>query len=311
MKTSQLFFCFLSIVMSTKVLAFQCESGYIKSLTTGAEKDFDKVSVQLVDRDGNILNNVYTGKNYFLLNYNEDLNNDVGEVNLESLESIFLNGYLVTLSDTRYGGCLEFNTVSFSKRRQPIKLNKIEALCDSEKKSLNAAKKPSYPVGFLPWLGDWKRAILNGGPYLRYYDPSEIEGVGILTTVINGKLYGDSLKKKKCEKLRAYPKRNGAYSWVLVPDGNIVYKWNSRLALDARSYTRHSDLNRGKPVVCGGEFYLDYQMEGPGIDKLYIELNDSSGHYKPDGKDCMPYVLTEFRRLGVDIDSSNVLVRTR
>jgi hypothetical protein len=162
-----------------------------------------------------------------------------------------------------------------------------------------------YPVGWIPYLADWKRAILNNGPFFYYNDPSEIEGVGVLLGIFNGMMFGSNLQKETCEYLPFYNKDEGHYSWVLAPGGNIVYNWNDKLSLDSKNYTRHSELNAGKPVVCAGEMYLSQGV----LRELYVELNDSSGHYKPDGGACFKYVLDQFSKIG--IPSQNVQLYAR
>jgi hypothetical protein len=163
-----------------------------------------------------------------------------------------------------------------------------------------ASDEVLYPVGWIPYLADWKNAVLNNGPFFRYNDPSRIEGVGVLLGIFHGMMFGSNLYSEKCQHLPFYSTDKGHYSWVLTPGGNIVYKWNDKLSLDRRNYTRHSELNEGKPVVCAGEMYLSQGV----LKELYVELNDSSGHYKPDGGSCFKYVLEQFGRIG--IPSQNV-----
>lgn len=163
--------------------------------------------------------------------------------------------------------------------------------------------QPSYAVGWSPYLADWIRYVKNGGPIFKYHDPAEIDGVGILLPMRNGKLYGDQLKRQITEELPLYEKSEGHYSWVLTPGGKILYKWNSQLELDSRQYTRHSDLNQGRPVTCAGEFYLTRRSSNIFLTELYIEINDSSGHYKPSAAVCFRYVLEEFEALGIDLNN--------
>jgi hypothetical protein len=154
-----------------------------------------------------------------------------------------------------------------------------------------------YSVGWLPYLADWKNAIITGKSIFKYHDPADIDGVGIILGQYNGIIYGSNLKNKICEEIVQHPENKGHYSWVLEPkNGNIIYKWNSELGIETKNYTRHSELNTGEPVICAGEFYI----KGGNLYKLYIELNDSSGHYKPDGKECLPYVLQKFKDLGIE-----------
>lgn len=114
-----------------------------------------------------------------------------------------------------------------------------------------------YSVGWLPYLGDWKNAVLKGSSFFKYHDPAEVNGVGIILGNFNGKIYGDNLKEEKCEEIVQYSKEEGHYSWVFEPKNcNIMYVWNSKLQIENKNYIRHSELNRGEPVICAGEFYI-------------------------------------------------------
>jgi len=191
------------------------------------------------------------------------------------------------------------------------KFETTEDFCNAAKRfrSLEVNQPPTYPVGWVPYLADWKRYVLNGYPIFRYYSPSEIDGVGILTGIKDGKLYGDNIKAKQCEEVVLYSKNKGHYSWVLSTEGDIIYKWNSQLELDTKNYTRHSDLGSGEPVICAGEFYLTTKTSSIFIQELYVELNDSSGHYKPDGKKCFRYVLNKFEDVGIKLENVQVYAR--
>lgn len=181
---------------------------------------------------------------------------------------------------------------------------------DNNLLAANAAasdKQVKYPVGWLPYLADWKRAVLNNGPFFRYNDPSEIDGVGVLLGVFNGMMFGSNLKNETCQYLPFYSKCQGHYSWVLTPDSDIIYKWNDKLSLDEGNYTRHSELNEGKPVVCAGEMYLS----GGVLKELYVELNESSGHYKPDGAKCFKYVQDRFDKIGIRGQNVQYFARNR
>lgn len=162
-----------------------------------------------------------------------------------------------------------------------------------------------YPVGWIPYLADWKNAVLNNGPFFRYNDPSKIDGVGVLLGIFNGMMFGSNLRNETCQFLPYYGRDEGHYSWVLTPGGDIVYKWNDKLSLDSRKYTRHSELNKGRPVVCAGEMYLSQGV----LRELYVEVNDSSGHYKPDGGSCFRYVLEQFQKIGIHGPNVKCLAR--
>jgi hypothetical protein len=100
---------------------------------------------------------------------------------------------------------------------------------------------------------------------------------------------------------------DGHYSWVFSPSQAIIYKWNSGTAIAKRDYIRHSQLGGGQPVVCAGEWVLATRGQ-PGfeITTVIATINDSSGHYKPDGGKCMGPVLEKLRCLGLDADAINV-----
>ncbi|WP_420125976.1 hypothetical protein [Longimicrobium sp.] len=171
---------------------------------------------------------------------------------------------------------------------------------------------PRYPVGWMPYLADWVRYVRSFYPIYRYHSPEEIDGVGVLMGVYGAKLWGNQLKRQRCEEVRPRDKSEGHYSWVLVPNGDMLYAWNSQLALEERNYTRHSDLNQGEAVTCAGEFYLTYNNFGQlWCQDLYIELNDSSGHYKPNGPKCFRYVIDTLVGLGIATESINVFTRNR
>lgn len=170
---------------------------------------------------------------------------------------------------------------------------------------------PLYPVGWVPYLADWKRYVTSFYPIYRYHDPAEIDGVGVLIGVHGGALFGNQLKRQRCEIVVPRDKSEGHYSWVLTPGGDMLYVWNSQLALDKRNYTRHSDLNQGEPVQCAGEFYLTLEDGYLWCRDLYIELNDSSGHYKPDGRQCFKYVIDKLKALGIGTAAINVFTRDR
>ena len=174
-------------------------------------------------------------------------------------------------------------------------------------KAFETQSEISYSVGWRPYVFDMLRCIYSGGPVFQYYDPSEIDGVGVLLGVTSGKVYGDQLKRQVCEELEMFPKDKGHYSWVLTPNspeggGKIMYAFNSQTAIDERCYIRrHSELT-GDNVVCAGEFYLTQVDKAPGIRELYLEINDSSGHYRPNGAQCIGFALDTFKKLGLNLD---------
>ncbi len=152
--------------------------------------------------------------------------------------------------------------------------------------------KETYPVGWIPWVGDLKS--------WRSYDPTTIPGVGILVRSAiapNGtkQLIGKNLMTKEEEVLVDHGD-GGHYSWVFHPSQAIIYKWNSGEAIKKGDYIRHSQLAGGVPVICGGEWTLEQGQLGI----MIATINDASGHYKPDGGKCMGPVLTKLELLGVN-----------
>jgi len=171
---------------------------------------------------------------------------------------------------------------------------------------------PLYPVGWVPYLADWKNYLkkYNFFSALQYHDPSKLDGVGILTGAYNGRLYGTQMKAQlRSEELKPYSRADGHYSWALVPGGKIMYVWNSKLQLNDRNYTRHSDLNQGNPVVCAGEFMFSSSGSAITLNTIHVEINDASGHYKPDGEKCFSFVINAFKQLSIDTTKVEVYAR--
>ncbi|WP_375319114.1 hypothetical protein [Candidatus Tisiphia endosymbiont of Oplodontha viridula] len=160
-------------------------------------------------------------------------------------------------------------------------------------------KEITYSVGWIQWLGDIKHGFVNWK--LQYYDPAEIDGVGIVMGIFNGKLYGSQLKSHTCEEIIMHS--DGHYSWIFDPkERNITYVRNSKEKIENKDYIRHSQLNKGNPVLCAGEFYIKHIKLGYSY-KLFVDINDSSGHYKPDGRACIPPVIEKFQELGIHASS--------
>ncbi|AXV10076.1 hypothetical protein DVS28_b0306 (plasmid) [Euzebya pacifica] len=163
-------------------------------------------------------------------------------------------------------------------------------------------QKQTYPVGWIPWIGDLKS--------WRTYDPTTVPGVGVLVgarVATNGTRYlvGRNLMTKQ-EEVLTNRDPNGHYSWVFHPSQAIIYTWNSGPALSNGTYIRHSQLGGGKPVACAGEWTL---ADDGGIGLMIASINDRSGHYKPDGGKCMGPVLDKLRCINIDPDSIKVTTR--
>lgn len=84
----------------------------------------------------------------------------------------------------------------------------------------------------------------------------------------------------------------------MTEESDIIYIWNPKSNLDDKTYTRHSQLNGGKAVICAGEFYID---QSDNILNLYIDVNNQSGHYKPEFG-CLSNFESKFNSLGISSD---------
>ncbi|CAI8763623.1 hypothetical protein [Pseudomonas sp. IT-P4] len=151
----------------------------------------------------------------------------------------------------------------------------------------------TYPVRWMPYLADLKS--------WRTYDPSKIDGAGQLVGMIDGHLIGTILKNNKSEIIESNGP-NDSYTWVYTPEGSIIYKrWNHALRAD---YTRHSQLGSGKPVICAGEFRINRMNKSYVIEDIVTMVNDASGHYQPDGRNCLQYVSEKLEALGLDMSQT-------
>jgi hypothetical protein len=143
----------------------------------------------------------------------------------------------------------------------------------------------TYSLRWGPWAGDTWRDFS--------YDPSTVDGIGIIVGMIDGQLLGGQLKRKTCEILGP-----GHYIWVYTPNGAILYKQQAA-EQPTKQYTRHSQLGSGKPVICAGTFEIEAIQKTPGITTVIGLVNDSSGHYAPDGGACLRNLQDKLRSLGV------------
>lgn len=211
----------------------------------------------------------------------------------DSNDNIFYNNTFLSLNEwinPRYRNIFHWNT--------PISWTGFinwAAWSDQNQKPIDLNLK-TYSVTLLPWISD----LLHW----RSYDPSSIDGVGMLVGKMNGKIIGNLLKSRKLEELAP-----GAYTWVYVPESNsIIYKYWSKE--DERSnYTRHSQLASGNPVICAGEFQISSQKTFLGFEDIIVMVNDASGHYKPDGGSCLKYVMQKFQSLGFSTDQTKMYWR--
>lgn len=156
----------------------------------------------------------------------------------------------------------------------------------------------TYSIGLIPWIGD----ILSW----RTYDPSTIDGVGLLVGFMNDRIVGDQLKSRQTEILKP-----GPYTWVYVPDGDcIIYKFWDKEEPDRTNYTRHSQLASGEDVICAGEWKIVQNNRFWTIQSIIIMVNDASGHYKPDGGASLKYVLQKLQLLGIATDQTKMYWRS-
>ncbi|HEX8596841.1 MAG TPA: hypothetical protein VF682_26695 [Pseudomonas sp.] len=159
----------------------------------------------------------------------------------------------------------------------------------------------TYSVGMLPYIIDLLR--------WRNYDPSTIDGVGQLMGVHDGRLVGENLKTRRTEWLEPNGSTN-SYTWVYTPDGAIIYKlWEHRVSPD--TYVRHSQLAKGRPVICAGELRIVRHRKFTEVEEIIGLINDASGHYKPDGGACLVPVLQKLQHLGIPTQATRLSWRAR
>jgi len=206
------------------------------------------------------------------------------------LALIGLTGGAAALVGSQIGGVIGYHV-------DEKNLQKIEgAVAQYDHSCCVDSNGETYPVHFRPWVADWMR--------FQSYDPATVDGVGVLVGVEFGALKGMLIKTREKEYLNHTTNEDGHYSWVFTPQSAIIYKWNAGKDLSNKNYIRHSTLFGGLPVVCAGEFYIDASTKS--ISHAISKLNDSSGHYQPDGGKCLGPVLTKLKALGLDIDDIEV-----
>ena len=170
-----------------------------------------------------------------------------------------------------------------------------------DRHTVNRAERKLYSIRWFPYAADWWRYTKNwiefGTPIHRYLRPDEIHEAAVLIAGNKDNvIYGESLWEEKCWPVYPYLKEVGHYSWVLNNEREIIFGFNAQRELKARNYTRHSDFAGGKSIPCAGEFYAKNFTDSSG---MYLELNDSSGHYFPEGNLCLEDVQEELARLGI------------
>ncbi len=148
----------------------------------------------------------------------------------------------------------------------------------------------TYPVQLQQWLID----VLKW----RSYKPETIDGVCQLIGEDRGQILAYELKSGRLIYLRPNTAQD-AYTWVYTPQKSILVKfWDQ--SLDRTSYTRHSQLGGGQAVVCAGEMRIERKTTSSAVSDILGLVNDASGHYKPDGGQCLGHVLERLEQLGLD-----------
>ena len=158
----------------------------------------------------------------------------------------------------------------------------------------------TYPVQLQQWLID----VLKW----RSYQPETIEGVCQLIGEERGRILAYELKSGKLVHLRPNGPED-SYTWVYTPQKSILVKYWDQ-SLDRSGYTRHSQLGGGQPVVCAGEMRIDRMTTSNAVSDILGLVNDASGHYKPDGGQCLGHVLERLEQLGLDTTDTKVLYKS-
>lgn len=160
---------------------------------------------------------------------------------------------------------------------------------------------PQYIIDCMPYVGFSRTPPflylreLDKFPWGRGYDPEKIEGIGMLTGVVRGNIVGNLLATEQCEVLR-----DGWYTYAYsrLSDA-IVYKYFSADHVTPADYVRHSQLGSGDEVVMAGEFKIE---TGYNMKSVVVEVNNSSGHYKPGTYQCLYWVQQKLERLGIEVE---------
>ncbi|MFK3772767.1 hypothetical protein [Pseudomonas sp. NPDC089406] len=157
----------------------------------------------------------------------------------------------------------------------------------------------TYPVRFLPWLADFFK--------WRSYQPDKLDGVCQLIGEDKGQILAYELKTNRL--IHLPPNGPGdSYTWVYTPQKSILIKaWDQ--ALGRINYIRHSQLAGGKPVVCAGELKIGRMTLSNPVTDIIGLLNDASGHYKPDGGQCLVHVRERLEELGLDTSETRIAYR--
>jgi hypothetical protein len=159
---------------------------------------------------------------------------------------------------------------------------------------------PQYIIDCVPYVGVstqtpyvWLKEMQNF-PWGRSYDPTKIDGIGMLVGYIRGRLVGDRLKDQTSEILGP-----GKYTYAYSKtDDAMLYKFYSADGSAPANYVRHSQLGSGQEVIMAGEFVVT-----TGIDSVIAEVNNASGHYQPDNAACLYYVQRKLESLGIPVQS--------
>ncbi|WP_434676498.1 hypothetical protein [Pseudomonas sp. D3-10] len=199
-----------------------------------------------------------------------------------------LESLLITANDIYTNAMNKIDTWIFNKspHLRPVWSGIVDFSnwTNSDRRPLDLSAQ-TYPIRWMPYISDLTR--------WRCYNPAQLEGVGQLLGVWNGKLIGNQLKGQTSELLAPNSESN-SYTWVYTPEGSIIYKrWEHAKPSE---YLRHSQLGSGRPVICAGEFRVkEHRMQN-----VLAMVNDASGHYKPDGGACLRYVAEKFESINID-----------
>lgn len=144
----------------------------------------------------------------------------------------------------------------------------------------------SYFIPMRMWFDDIKN--------WRTYDPTKIEGAGILVGQMYNHLVGETLKKpRNCVYLSP-----GWYSYVYTKADQAIVYW-PHAQKRTGDYVRHSQIGGGNDVTVAGEFYVN--KRGYYMTQVIVEVNNESGHYRPDVP-CLYYISRKLESLGIEVE---------
>ncbi|KAF9530757.1 hypothetical protein CPB83DRAFT_834109 [Crepidotus variabilis] len=148
----------------------------------------------------------------------------------------------------------------------------------------------TYSVGYLPWILDLQS--------WRIYDPSTIDGVGIIVGCNNGRfVVGDDLKT--CRSVTLQPNApNTSYAWVYTPEGAIFYRLWEHDHREQYVPNNQIVIAGEQPVVCAGEFRI---AQAGHLTSVLVLINDVSGYVEKRGSESLGPVAVKLRGLGINL----------